>query len=88
MGFTESKEISLPQVDLKMGTVMSRDISQQIFLFALDKALNSATHFHAVGLCVSFLMSFSSEFHLHGLSDNSLRPKLDPGFQLFLETWG
>lgn len=49
MGFIESKEISLPQVDLKMGTVMSCDISQQIFLFALDKALNSSTRFHAAG---------------------------------------
>lgn len=78
MGFTESKEISLPQVDLKMGTVMSCDISQQIFLFALDKALNSPTHFHAVGICVSFLMSFSSESHLHGPSDNlpQTRPRI------------
>lgn len=87
MGFIESKEISLPQVDLKMGTVMSCDISQQIFLFALDKALNSSTHFHAAALCVSFLMAFSSESHLHGPSDTP-PPKLDPGFQLFLETWG
>lgn len=90
MGVTESKEISLPQVDLKMGTIMSCDISQQISLFALDKVLNSTTHFHAVGICVSFLMSLSSESHLHGPSDTPPphTHKLDPGFQLFLETWG
>lgn len=88
MGFIESKEISLPQVDLKMGTVMSCDISQQIFLFALDKkALNSSTHFHAAGLCVSFLMAFSSESHLHGPSDTP-PPQTRPRISAILRNLG
>lgn len=79
------KKSHFPQRYLKMGTITSCDINQQIVLFALEKVLNSIIHFHAVGIYVSSLMSFTSESHLPCPSDKAPHPQTRPRIS---ETWG